>query len=85
MPAIDGLRIMLRDVAYVRVWMTGLCAGSAIWLETLVVGIYAIDATGSPFFVALVVILRLSPFAFFGTLSVRSRIGRRQGFFFSPS
>jgi MFS family permease len=67
-PATKSLRDVLTDAAYLNVWMTGLFAGSAIWLETLVVGIYVIDLTYSPFFVALVVILRLSPFALFGTV-----------------
>jgi MFS family permease len=67
-PATNSLRTVVTDAAYLHVWMTGLCAGSAIWLETLVVGIYVIDLTHSPFFVALAVTLRLSPFVLFGTV-----------------
>jgi MFS family permease len=68
MSAVHGLGALLRDAGFRRVWLIGACSGVALWLEMLVVGIYAFDTTGSPFLVALLVILRLLPLALFGPL-----------------
>ena len=38
------------------------------WLELLVVGIFAVETTGSPVLVALLVILRMLPLAVFGSI-----------------
>jgi MFS family permease len=43
-------------------------SGIARWLEMLVAGVYAFDTTGSPFLVALLVILRLLPLAVLGSV-----------------
>lgn len=66
--AVSGLAALLADAAFRRVWLIGACCGVALWLEMLVVGIYAIDTTGSPFLVALLVILRVLPLALFGPI-----------------
>lgn len=59
---------LLRDPDYVRVWLTGACSGVSRWLETLVAGVFAFEATGSPFLVALLMVVRLVPVALFGSL-----------------
>lgn len=56
----------MREPAFRRIWMVGLLGGVARWLEMLVVGIYAIETTDSPFLVALLILLRMAPFAVFG-------------------
>lgn len=58
----------MRDPVYLRVWLIGVCSGIARWLEVLVFGVFAIEVTGSPFLVALLVILRMAPLAVFGSI-----------------
>ena len=59
---------LMRDAAFRRIWMVGLLGGVARWLEMLVVGIYAVETTNSPFLVALLILLRMAPLALFGPL-----------------
>ncbi len=68
MIAAEGLTGLLSDPAYLRVWLVGVFSGIARWLEMLVAGVYAFDTTGSPFLVALLVILRLLPLAVLGSV-----------------
>ena len=68
MIATEGLTDLLRDKAYLRVWLVGVFSGIARWLEMLVAGVYAFDTTGSPFLVALLVILRMLPLAVLGSI-----------------
>jgi len=68
MIAAEGLTGLLRDPAFLRVWLVGVFSGIARWLEMLVVGVYAFDTTGSPFLVALLVILRMLPLAVLGSV-----------------
>ena len=68
MPATQGMRELLRNPTYVRVWMIGLFTGIARWLDMLVVGIFAFELTASPFLVALLVVLRMIPLALFGSV-----------------
>jgi MFS family permease len=68
MSALRGLGGLLADTGFRRVWLIGAFSGVALWLEMLVVGIYAFDTTASPFLVALLVILRMLPLAAFGSL-----------------
>jgi MFS family permease len=63
-----GLRDLLSDFQFVRVWLVGIFSGIARWLEMLVAGVYAFDTTGSPFLVALLVILRMIPLVAFGSI-----------------
>jgi len=58
---------LLHDRQFARVWLFGLASGIARWLEMLVLGIYAYETTGSPFLVALLVILRMAPLPLFGS------------------
>lgn len=63
-----GLRSLLADGEFLRIWLVGVASGIARWLEMLVAGIYAYDTTGSPFLVALLVILRMTPLVVFGSV-----------------
>lgn len=51
---------------YRRIWCFGLLSGTVRWLEFLAVGIYAFEITQSPQLVALLALLRMSPFVFLG-------------------
>ncbi len=62
------LRDLLRDPVYLRVWLAGGFTGVARWLEILVFGIFAFEFTGSPFLVALLIILRMTPLVVFGSI-----------------
>jgi MFS family permease len=68
MTASHRLGDLLGDPVYLRVWLIGGCSGIARWLEMLVVGVFAFELTGSPFLVALLVILRMMPLAVFGSI-----------------
>jgi MFS family permease len=57
---------LLRDPAFVRLWLAGGAAGVLRWLELLAVSIYVLQATGSPFLVALMTFLRMAPMFLFG-------------------
>ena len=59
---------LLGDRLYLRLWLIGLFSMGARWLELLVVGVFAVETTGSPVLVALLVILRLLPLAVFGSI-----------------
>ena len=59
---------LLSDAVYVRIWLVGVFSGIARWLELLVVGVFAVEATGSPVLVALLVILRMLPLVVFGSI-----------------
>jgi MFS family permease len=58
---------LLQNRAYRSIWQVGLFTNGAVWLEMLVAGVYAFDATHSPLLVALLIILRLVPLAVFGS------------------
>ena len=68
MTATHPLRDLLRDPVYLRVWLVGGFSGIARWLEMLVFGVFAFELTGSPFLVAVLVILRMMPLVVFGSL-----------------
>ena len=59
---------LLGDPLYLRLWLIGLMSMGSRWLELLVVGIFAVETTGSPVLVALLVILRMLPLAVFGSI-----------------
>ncbi len=66
MTASHRLGDLLKEPMFLRVWLVGGCGGVARWLEMLVVGVLAFELTGSPFLVALLVILRMAPLVVFG-------------------
>ncbi|MBT4907192.1 MAG: MFS transporter [Rhodospirillaceae bacterium] len=68
MTTFAGLRDLLSNIQFVRIWLVGIFSGIARWLEMLVAGVYAFDTTGSPFLVALLVILRMMPLVAFGSI-----------------
>ena len=55
-----------KNGAFITLWSLGLLNSTGRWLETLVVAIFVLDQTGSPFVVAMMLVLRLSPLALFG-------------------
>ena len=57
---------LLRSPAFVRVWLAGGIASVLRWLELLAIGLYVLEATGSPFLVALMTFLRMAPMFLFG-------------------
>src|SRR3990167_10686900 len=59
---------LFSDANYRRIWVTGMASGVCRWLEMLTVGVYAFETTGSPFLVALLVILRLLPLVLLGSV-----------------
>lgn len=59
-------RTLLGDRDFLRLWIAGLCVFVVRWLETLAIGVFAYNATGSAFVVALLTMLRLLPMGLFG-------------------
>ncbi len=55
-----------RNRAFISLLGLGLLNSTGRWLETLVVAIFVLDQTGSPFIVATMLVLRLLPMALFG-------------------
>lgn len=75
----DGLRVLLADSAFRRLWLIGAATGVMRWLDTVVAGIYVFDVTGSPSSVATVTFLRMAPMmagVMFGALAARLPAGR---------
>jgi len=68
MTGFGRIAALLKDANYRRIWVTGMCSGISRWLEMLAVGVYAFETTGSPFLVALLVILRLAPLVVLGSV-----------------
>jgi MFS family permease len=60
-------------------WLIGFVNFSVRWIEMIVVGVYVYRATGSPFDVALMTLLRTTPMALFGAVvgAVAERVERR--------
>ena len=73
------VRIVLADPSFRRLWLTGALASAMRWLDTLVLGVYVFDLTGSAFLVALLFFTRQLPRILFalaiGTLA--DRVDRR--------
>jgi MFS family permease len=61
-------------------WLVGLVNFAVRWLETIVVGVYVYRATGSPFDVAVMTLLRLAPMALFGAVvgALAERVERQR-------
>ena len=56
-----GIRSLIGDSNFVRLWLTGSASGSMRWLETLAVSVYVFEITGSAFMVALLMSARMAP------------------------
>lgn len=74
-----GLRSLLAERNFLRLWSVGALAATARWLEMLAVGIFVFEATGSAPLVAAVLMLRMLPLGLFGIFGgeVASRFDRR--------
>ncbi len=60
---------LLGDRRFLRVWLAGGFIGTMRWLEILVIAIFTLEATGSAFMVAMMMMLRSLPLFLFGTVS----------------
>ncbi len=73
------VRVVLSDRSFRRLWLTGALASAMRWLDTLVLGVFVFDLTGSAFLVALLFFTRQVPRILFalaiGTLA--DRVDRR--------
>ncbi len=78
-PPERGLRSLLAERDFLRLWSVGALAATARWLEMLAVGIFVFEATGSAPLVAAVLMLRMLPLGLFGIFGgeVASRFDRR--------
>ena len=70
---------LFRQPDFVRLWLIGLVVFVVRWLETLAVGVFIYRATGSPFVVAMMTMLRMLPMALLGAVfgALAERIDRR--------
>lgn len=59
-------RGLFQEPDFRRLWMVGLSIFVVRWLEMLAVGVFAYNATGSAFIVAMLTMLRLLPMGLFG-------------------
>ena len=59
-------RSLFQERDFRRLWMVGLSIFVVRWLEMLAVGVFAYNATGSAFIVAMLTMLRLLPMGLFG-------------------
>ena len=70
---------LLADRSFRQVWIVGALAGTMRWLDTLAVGVYVLQVTGSALLVAVTLFLRTVPMLLFGVLmgAVAERFDRR--------
>lgn len=57
---------LFRETAFGRLWLAGAVGSTMRWLESLAVGVYVFDLTGSPVAVAFFLFLRWAPLVLFG-------------------
>ena len=69
---------VLRDPAYRRLWVSGLCSNMARWMDLVAVGWIALQMTGSPFMVAVAAFARSAPMMVLGPFAgiVADRVSR---------
>ena len=74
-----GMKALLADADFRRVWLVGSIAGGLRWLELLAVGVYVLEQTGSAWMVALMTVVRLAPMFLCGILigAIADRYERR--------
>lgn len=63
------VRELLATPDFLRLWLVGAMANAVRWLELLVSGLFAYEATGSPVAVTIVVAVRQLPQLFFGAFA----------------
>ncbi len=73
---------LLAHQAFRRIWLAGILAGVARWLEIIVVGIYVFQVTQSALQASLVAMLRMLPFGVAGPIlgGLAERFGLRRMF-----
>lgn len=71
---------LFQNKAFRIVWFAGAVASTMRWLEMLAIGVFVFDLTGSPFYVALLTILRMLPLALLGVVAgvIAERFNRLQ-------
>ena len=75
---------LIQNKDFLSIWFIGLTHNILKWLEILAVGIIVFEITDSPFYVAMMVILRFMPLTIFGFLNgvIAERINRRKALFY---
>lgn len=72
--------LILREDAYRRLWLSGLCLNTARWMDVVILGWMALELTGSPFMVGLAAFARSAPMMalgpFAGVIADRVHRGR---------
>jgi MFS family permease len=58
--------VLLGQKDFRRVWLAGALGGFMRWMDVLVVGVYVLQITGSAFYVALTLFVRIIPMFLFG-------------------
>ncbi len=78
-PGAPTFGALLRNPAYLSIWILGSLTGFIRWFQLLAFGIYAFEITGSPILVAIVPILWGLPLALFGPIigGVSDRVNRK--------
>jgi len=73
-----GTVSIVRDPAYRRLWVSGLCSNMARWMDLVAVGWIALQMTGSPFMVAVAAFARSAPMMVLGPFAgiVADRLSR---------
>jgi len=78
---------ILRESAYRRLWLSGLCVNTARWMDLVVLGWLALQLTGSPFMVGLAAFARSAPMMLLGPFAgiVADRLHRGRVLLFTQS
>ena len=78
--ASSGPFALLRDGAYLRLWLAGAMLGTMRWLEVLGVALWTLAETRSAFAVAMMLFARMLPMVLFGVPmgTLADRVNRRR-------
>lgn len=78
-PAARGHAWLIDNADFWRLWFVGLVVFSVRWVETVAVGVFVYQHTGSAFIVAMMTMLRLLPMGLFGAFlgAIAERMERR--------
>ncbi|NQV57170.1 MAG: MFS transporter [Rhodospirillales bacterium] len=71
---------LLSERDFRRVWFAGAMSGIMRWLDVLAVSVYVLQETGSAFYVALTLFVRIIPMFFFGAVAgaIAERVDRKK-------